>query len=67
MTCTCVETINEHLKERNTRLSQAWVIGERHDDQLMLVTEQIETGRGKQKAATMFLTYCPFCGRKYAP
>ncbi|CDZ55044.1 hypothetical protein [Neorhizobium galegae] len=65
MACTCVETVNEKLKERNTRLTQAIVFSPRKDDCLMLVTEQIETGRGKPKAVAMFLTYCPFCGVAY--
>jgi hypothetical protein len=66
MTCTCVETVNEKLKTRNTRLHQAFTLGAAGvGDRLMLVTEQIETGRGKEKAVGMFLSYCPFCGVKY--
>lgn len=66
MTCNCIETANEKLATRNTRLSQAWKIGtETEDEGLMLETEQIETGRGKTKAVAVFLTYCPFCGQKY--
>jgi hypothetical protein len=42
------------------------MLGECSHDGLMLETEQIETGRGKQKAVSMFLTYCPFCGTKYS-
>jgi len=65
MTCKCVETVNQALASRNTRLSQAMIFGAHDHDALMLETEQIETGRGKAKAAAMFLSYCPFCGRKY--
>ena len=66
MTCTCIETVNAKLATRNTRLSQAWKIsGETKDEGLMLETEQIETGRGKPKAVSIFLNYCPFCGVKY--
>lgn len=65
MTCNCIETVNEMLSSRNTRLTQAWKMGSSPDEGLMLVTEQIETGRGKPKAAGMFLTYCPFCGTEY--
>lgn len=65
MTCTCIGTVNEKLATRNTRLSQAWKMGDSPDEGLMLETEQIETGRGKSKAVAMFLTYCPFCGVKY--
>lgn len=66
MTCKCVETVNEKLASRNTRLTQAIVWGEFDHDALMLQTEQVEKGRGKRKAVSMFLTYCPFCGTKYA-
>ncbi len=65
MTCNCVETVNGMLKSRNTRLSQAMMFGEANHPGLMLETEQIEKGRGKAKAAAVFLTYCPFCGVKY--
>jgi hypothetical protein len=65
MTCKCVGTINEKLLTRNTRLTQAMMLGPCDHDGLMLETEQVETGRGKAKAVAMFLTYCPFCGVKY--
>jgi predicted Zn-ribbon and HTH transcriptional regulator len=66
MTCTCIETVNEKLKERNTRLEIPIMLrfkGEpRQDDRVIIRTEQVETGRGKAKAVAMFPTYCPFCG-----
>ncbi len=65
MTCTCIETVNEKLATRNTRLSQAIMFQEANHPGLMLETDQIEKGRGKPKAVSMFLTYCPFCGVKY--
>lgn len=65
MTCECVEMVNTKLETRNTRLAQAMIFGTYEHDGLMLETEQIEKGRGKAKAVTMFLTFCPFCGRKY--
>lgn len=63
--CGCVELVNEKLKERNTRLTQAIVFGKHNHDSLMVETAQLEKGRGKEKAVAMFLTYCPFCGVKY--
>lgn len=65
MTCKCIETVNEKLASRNTRLSQAIMFGEAKHPGLMIETHQIEKGRGKPKAVSMFLTYCPFCGTKY--
>lgn len=63
--CKCVDTLNEKLVGYNTRLSQAIMFGENKTDSLMLQTKQIETGRGKAKAVSVFLSYCPFCGEKY--
>lgn len=67
MTCTCIETVNEDLATRNTRLTLPIVFGRKPGapDRLMIVTEQIETGRGKAKSVGMFATCCPFCGVKY--
>ena len=31
----------------------------------MIVTDQIQSGRGKQKACGLFATFCPFCGVSY--
>lgn len=68
MACGCVETVNVKLASYNTRLSQAITLGEQNGNpNLMVVTEQVETGRGKKRAAAMFLTYCPFCGTRYEP
>ncbi|WP_018900377.1 hypothetical protein [Rhizobium sp. 2MFCol3.1] len=65
MTCSCIETVNEQLSKHNTRLTQAMMFHKAAHPGLMLETEQVETGRGKPKAVSMFLTYCPFCGEKY--
>lgn len=68
MACDCAETVDAKLAERNTRLERALMFGSsgtKHGPNLMLRTEQIETGRGKAKAVAMFINYCPFCGVKY--
>ncbi|WP_017993891.1 hypothetical protein [Rhizobium leguminosarum] len=69
MTCTCIQTVNEKLAERNTRLMIPIILRfkgeEKSPDRLMIVTEQIETGRGKAKATGVFASFCPFCGVKY--
>jgi hypothetical protein len=69
MPCNCADTIDDKLKDRNTRLTRAIVFSQRHPDNpnLMIVTEQIESGRGKKKACGMFASFCPFCGTRYEP
>lgn len=64
--CDCIETVNKELSDRNTRLEQALMFGASTNPGLMLRTEQLEKGRGKNKAVTIFPSYCPFCGEKYA-
>lgn len=67
MTCTCIETVNELLKPRNTKLHEPMMIfnEDRQHHRLFVETAQIETGRGKPKAVSMFASFCPFCGVKY--
>lgn len=68
MSCNCADEVDAKLAERNTRLSRALMFskqGRENNPDLMLQTEQIETGRGKQKAVSMFISFCPFCGVKY--
>ena len=68
MSCNCADEVDVKLAERNTRLSRALMFskqGRENNPDLMLQTEQIETGRGKQKAVSMFISFCPFCGVKY--
>lgn len=67
MSCGCADKVDAMLAERNTRLTRAIVFSNNRGDNpnLMIVTEQIETGRGKPKASGMFPSHCPFCGVKY--
>lgn len=68
MACNCADTTDELLATKNTRLTRAMIfnkVGRENNPDLMLATEQIETGRGKQKAVGMFIAFCPFCGTKY--
>jgi len=65
--CNCADEVDAKLSERNTRLTRAIVFSDRgNNPNLMLRTEQIETGRGKKKAVAMFISHCPFCGEKYS-
>lgn len=64
--CDCIKIVNEKLKERNTELRvPLFTMGGANTDRVFVMTDQIETGRGKQKAVSMFASYCPFCGGKY--
>lgn len=60
--CNCIEAVNEHLANFNTRITLPILFSPDQSPKPMIVTEQIETGRGKKKAVGMFATYCPFCG-----
>jgi hypothetical protein len=64
--CGCMGRVGTMLAERNTRLKATFV---REGNALVsrpyIGTEQIETGRGKQKATSIIPNYCPFCGVKY--
>jgi hypothetical protein len=64
VTCDCIEVVNEKLKERNTALAQPLVLGD-NPAKLLVETYQIETGRGKPKAVSIFASCCPFCGVRY--
>lgn len=66
MTCNCIETVNEKLKERNTYLVEPWFIQSDKSRRLFVETGQLEKGRGKGKAVRIFTSYCPFCGVKQA-
>lgn len=65
MPCNCISTVNTMLAERNTRIMLPIMLGGDQTPRVMIVTDQIETGRGKKKAVGMFATYCPFCGECY--
>lgn len=67
MACDCITTVDTMLAERNTRIMLPIVLMSGHTPRPMIVTEQIETGRGKKKACGMFATFCPFCGVRYDP
>lgn len=62
--CDCIEAIDGKLAERNTRIMFPIMLGADQTRRPMIVTEQIETGRGKKKACGMFASHCPFCGIK---
>lgn len=65
MACECIEKVDKLLAPRNTRLGLTIVFSNPMSELPTLVVEQIEKGRGKPKAVTMFPSFCPFCGTKY--
>lgn len=65
MTCNCIDIVDAKLAERNTRIMLPIIFGGDQTPRPMIVTEQIEKGRGKKKAVGMFATFCPFCGVAY--
>lgn len=62
MACNCIETVDAKLAEHNSRITLPIMFGSDQTQRPMIVTEQIEKGRGKPKAVGMFATFCPFCG-----
>lgn len=67
MTCNCIETTNAELANHNSRIMLPIMFGADQTPRPMIVTDQIESGRGKQKAVGLFATFCPFCGVHLSP
>lgn len=62
MMCGCIQKLDGMLAPQNTRLVTT-LFG--NPPRVVLRTEQVETGRGKAKAAHLLATFCPFCGDRY--
>jgi len=62
--CNCIAEFDAKLAERNTRIMLPIMLGADQTARPMIVTDQIETGRGKKKACGVFASFCPFCGIK---
>lgn len=63
--CDCVDKVDAMLAEKNTRITRALIISQPDTFRALIETEQVESGRGKPKARSMFASFCPFCGTKY--
>jgi len=67
MTCDCIAIFDAKLVEHNTRIMLPIMLGADQTARPMIVTDQIQTGRGKKRAVGVFATFCPFCGVRYEP
>jgi len=61
--CSCIERIDEKLKERNTKLCLA-ISFSGESTKVLIGTEKIDTKK-RGKPANLLASYCPFCGKKY--
>lgn len=66
MACDCIALVDAKLAEHNTRIMLPIMLGADQTVRPMIVTDQIVSGRGKQKAVGMFATFCPWCGLAYS-
>lgn len=60
--CDCANKVDKFLRDKNTRLSRAFVFSSGMPERLMVTTETLEKKRGA-KPVKMFPSFCPFCGR----
>ena len=62
--CDCRTKVNEALLPYNTKVQPIFSIAPEGPVRMPwpISTVQIETGRGKKKAMSLFASYCPFCG-----
>ena len=60
--CDCIDKVNRHLAEHNTRVSAALGIDDEMNmiGRLIVATEKID--KRKKESRTMTATFCPFCG-----
>jgi hypothetical protein len=66
--CKCVERVNKQLAEHNTRLDELSMMNMttgKCRQSIHVATCKIERRKGKAKK--MLVTFCPFCGKRYAP
>jgi hypothetical protein len=66
--CDCRERIDAQLAEHNTRIQPFFTLGSnRVGMPFGICTAQVEKGRGKPKAMSLFASFCPFCGVSQKP
>lgn len=67
--CNCVAEVNEMLKKENTFLEKVSLFNMKTGtcrESIHLVTGKLDRKK-KGKAKVMLVTFCPFCGQRYAP
>jgi hypothetical protein len=69
--CNCIERTNEILRKNNTNtilevpVTINMQTGQVLPPRLVIATTKDDTTKKRGKPITVFVTYCPFCGRKY--
>jgi hypothetical protein len=67
--CNCVAEVQKMLEKENTRLTHVSLFNIKTGkcrESIHVSTEKIDTKK-KGKAKYMLVTFCPFCGERYAP
>ena len=62
--CECVKQFNEQLASRNTKISEAWILGDNRMVPLIATVKLNEKKRGRPVEA--LASFCPFCGTSLA-
>lgn len=67
--CDCVDDVNKMLEKENTFLEKVSLLNMKTGtcrESIHLVTGKLDRKK-KGKAKVMLVTFCPFCGQRYAP
>lgn len=65
--CNCMQSVNESLKERNSKLSISFCLSSglsKMDALPIIATEKLQS-KVRGSATIVIPTFCPFCGTKY--
>jgi hypothetical protein len=64
--CTCIDMVNEALREHNTVLTRNIMMGDKTlgMSPVIIKTDKLNS-RGRAAGKTLYATFCPFCGKEY--